>query len=298
MFSFLGSIPTSIAAPGPSPRTDHAPPAAMIVPMANKREPGWAEVADRVFQRRYRHCDVTVAVVVGADGLAVVDTRCDLDEGRELRAHLRELSAAPVRWVVNTHAHYDHAFGNAAFAPPEQDPGAEFWGHPAAVAALTAEAAAHGLVVPDRLVDPARTLDLGDRLVHLLHPGRGHTGGDLLVHVPDADTVLAGDLVEQSGPPAFGADSYPLDWAPTLDALLRLTTPATVVVPGHGSPVDPAYTRAQRDAVAATAERFTALHRAGVPLADALREGGFPYPAEALTDAAPRAYAQLNGTLR
>ena len=45
----------------------------------------------------------------------------------------------------------------------------------------------------------------------LRHPGRGHTAGDLVVHVPDADVLVAGDLVEQSGPPAF-EDAYPLQW--------------------------------------------------------------------------------------
>lgn len=255
----------------------------------------WLEVADRVFQRRYHPCDVTVAVVVGTDGLAVVDTRCSLAEGRELREHLRKLSTAPVRWVVNTHAHFDHVLGNAAFTPPEQQPGAELWGHHAAAAEIAAEGETPA---PDHLVDRPRGIDLGDRLIELRHPGRGHTGGDLLVHVPDADAVLTGDLVEQSGPPAYGADSYPLDWAATLDALLSRTTPATVLVPGHGRAVDPAFVRAQRGAVAAVADRLTALHRAGVPLADALHQGGFPYPEAGLSEAAARAYAQLDGTLR
>ena len=46
----------------------------------------------------------------------------------------------------------------------------------------------------------APVIDLGDRMVELVHPGRGHTGGDLVVRVPDADVLLAGDLVEESAP--------------------------------------------------------------------------------------------------
>ena len=51
---------------------------------------------------------------------------------------------------------------------------------------------------PERTFSSAIALDLGDRYVELVHPGRGHTAGDLVVRVPDADVVLAGDLVEQA----------------------------------------------------------------------------------------------------
>ncbi|MFC1429792.1 MBL fold metallo-hydrolase [Streptacidiphilus sp. N1-3] len=269
--------------------------------MSTDRTRDWREVADRVFQRRYDPWDVTVVAVVGADGLAVVDTRCSPAEARELREHLRQLSPAPVRWVVNTHAHFDHVGGNTEFLPPRQVPGAELWGHRAAAAEMTGMTKTGeltGTAVPDRLVDRAHTLDLGDRAVQLRYLGRGHTGGDLVLHLPDADALLAGDLVEQSGPPAYGSDSYPLDWSPTLDALLALTGPDTVVVPGHGTPVDPGFVRAQRDTVAAVAARLTALHASGVPAASAPAAGQWPYPAEGLRDAALRAYAQLDGTLR
>ena len=71
---------------------------------------------------------------------------------------------------------------------------------------------------PDRAADhtfsSVRSIDLGDRVVELVHPGRGHTGGDLVVRVPDADVLLAGDLVEESAPPSYGPDCFPLDWPP------------------------------------------------------------------------------------
>lgn len=280
----------------------------------------WREVADRVFQRRYQPCDVTVGVVVGGDGLAVVDTRCSLAEARELREHLRQLSSAPVRWVVNTHVHFDHVWGNAEFAAPRQTPPAEFWGHTATAAAMNraaedleaaafkAELAGRGPeqaaamaelveIAPDRLVSAAHTLDLGDRAVELRHFGRGHTDGDLVVHIPDADALLTGDLVEQSGAPAFGGDSFPLDWAPTLDGLLAATGPDTVFVPGHGEAVSSDFVRAQRDAIRAVAERCAALHAAGVPLAEAAATDGWPYEARQLHRAVERAYAQLDGTV-
>ena len=291
-------------------------------PAVGRGADGWREVADRVFQRRYQPFDVTVSVVAGTDGLAVVDTRCSLAEARELREHLRELSPAPVRWVVNTHAHFDHVWGNAEFAAPRQVPPAQFWAHRAAAAELAAavagdpEAAAFKAelaaksprwaermaelveVVPEHTVTTSHTLDLGGRSVRLLHLGRGHTGGDLVLHVPDADAVLVGDLVEESGPPAFGPDSYPLDWAPTLDALLASTGAGsgTVVVPGHGEAVDVGFVRAQRDRIRAVADRCTALHAAGVKAAEAPAAGGdWAYAPDQLDHAVERAYAQLDG---
>ncbi|WP_441251260.1 MBL fold metallo-hydrolase [Kitasatospora sp. McL0602] len=230
---------------------------------------GWIEVADGVFRRRYEPCDVTVGVVAGEGGLLLVDTRCGLAEAREVRAQLRELSSAPVRWVVNTHVHFDHVWGNAEFAAPRQLPAAEIWAHRAAVAAMRAAAddpraaefraylAGRGPewaariaelveVAPDREVEREHTLDLGGgRVVQLRHLGRGHTDGDLVVRVPDAGVVFVGDLVEESGPPAFGADCFPGEWATTLDALVAFAGPGAVFVPGHGEPVGESFVRGQ-----------------------------------------------------
>ena len=266
----------------------------------------WHEVADRVFQRRYQPFDVSVCAIVGTDGIAVVDTRCSPEEARELREHLRGLSPAPVRWVVNTHVHFDHVGGNAEFVAPRQLPPAELWGHRAMAAALVAGrddpegylTVPLSPVVPDHLVDRVGVLDLGDRLVRLVHPGLGHTDGDLLVHVPDADVLLAGDLVEESGPPALGPDSFPLDWPDTLERLLDVVGSGTVVVPGHGGPVDAAFVRGQRDDLAAVAGRIRALHAAGVPAGEALAAGGWPYPASDLEHAVTHAYAALDGPVR
>jgi len=78
---------------------------------------GWDEIATGVFQRRYDPLDVSVCVVRGSDGLAVVDTRSSPQQADEIRKDLRELGRSPVRWVVNTHAHFDHCFGNQRFGP-------------------------------------------------------------------------------------------------------------------------------------------------------------------------------------
>jgi len=246
----------------------------------------WAEVGERVYQRRYQPWDVSVVAVVGEDGVLLADTRGGLAQAAELRADLRRLTRLPVRWVVNTHAHFDHAWGNAEFVAPRQVPPAQLWAHRAAAAELASpapEVAAEAgplppdfrLAVPDRLVeDSGHVLDLGGgRVVELRWAGRGHTGGDLWLRVPDADVLLAGDLVEESGPPALGADSYPLDWAPTLSRVLddaSLLGPDTVVVPGHGAPVGRDFVAAQRDSLAELASAIRAAFAEGRPAAKGL----------------------------
>jgi glyoxylase-like metal-dependent hydrolase (beta-lactamase superfamily II) len=258
---------------------------------------GWTEVGDRVYSRRYEPVDITVTAIVGPAGVAVVDTRCSLAEGRELRDDLRTLSPAPVRWVVNTHAHWDHCWGNAEFVTPRQNPSAEIWGHrtvPDAfrspwAAELKKEIAADSdewaakvaelvEVPPTHLVDTAHTLDIGDRSVAFRHVGRGHTDGDLLILVPDANLVLGGDLIEESGPVGYGPDSFPLEWPATLDRALALADDDTVFVPGHGDPVDTRFVREQRATIAAVAAEIHRMHAAGVAPDRALDAGAWPYP--------------------
>ncbi len=149
-------------------------------------------------------------------------------------------------------------------------------------------------MAPDRTFSSALVLDLGDRQVELVHPGRGHTGGDLVVRVPDADVLLAGDLVEESAPPvvrrrqlADGVAAGPRHRA------LGLITPATVVVPGHGAPVGRDFVEEQRNTIGIVAETIRDLAGRGVPVDQALEAADWPWPREGLAHAVRRGYAQL-----
>jgi glyoxylase-like metal-dependent hydrolase (beta-lactamase superfamily II) len=275
--------------------------------------PEFTEVADRVWVARYDWFDVNVTVVAGADGLLVVDTNASDAAAHTVLADLRRLTGAPLLAAVNTHVHFDHTFGNGVMAAE----GAELIAHEEAAAALPSHAAeiraqaapeaagdqryaelvATEEVVPGRTFSSALTLDLGDRVVELVHPGRGHTSGDLVVRVPDVDVLLAGDLVEESadrdGVSGLGRDCHPMDWPTTLDLVLSLIGPATVVVPGHGAPVGRDFVQEQRAALGVVAETIRDLAGRGVPLEQALESADWPYPREALADAVRRGYAHL-----
>jgi glyoxylase-like metal-dependent hydrolase (beta-lactamase superfamily II) len=276
---------------------------------------GFVEVADRVWVARHSWFDVNVTAVGGERGVVVVDTHASEQAMRTVLDALRRVTSADVVAVVNTHAHFDHTFGNAVLR--SEHPACTLLAHEE-TATTTVEAGerAKGLYAADpddphaaevlaTRIEPAtetfasvRVLDLGDRVLELVHPGRGHTGGDLVARVADADVVIAGDLVEQSAPPSYGPDSYPLDWPAALDLVVGLLTPASVVVPGHGDLVDQPFVQDQRSDVGTVAETIFDLASRSVPLEDALRHQEWPWPAEHLADAVRRGYDHVPRTAR
>lgn len=278
------------------------------------RGQAWTTVGERCHARRHPRLDVTVGVVVGADALLVVDSLATLAEAARLRAEIVDRWGDAVAHLVNTHGHFDHCFGNAAFGD------AALWGHASLPktmrrreAAARAEAVSLGyrpkelpatLTPPTRLVAGTARADLGGLSVDLCHLGLGHTDGDLVAHVPAAGVVFCGDLVEQSAGPQYGADSHPLQWPATLGRLLDLAGPDAVYVPGHGQPVDAAFVRAQRRALTAVAEAIGDCHAAGLGehdasarLAVAASAGAFGQPPPGGLDlAVGRGYARLRAS--
>jgi glyoxylase-like metal-dependent hydrolase (beta-lactamase superfamily II) len=149
------------------------------------------------------------------------------------------------------------------------------------------------VVAADQTFSSVRIIDLGDRQVELIHPGRGHTAGDLVVRVPDADVLAAGDLVEQSDPPSIGRDSWPFEWPSTMDLVLGFLGDATVVVPGHGKLVDKEFVQDQRTELGVIAETIRDLASRGVPQSEALAAGEWPWERERLGSAVRLGYEHL-----
>ena len=275
---------------------------------------GFTEVAERVWVARYEWCDVNVSVIEGGAGLLIVDTNASTRAAREVVADVRRLSPRPVVGLVNTHDHFDHVFGNHALL--EEYGAVPVTAHESTAATtvphgeqVKRESARQGdpraaelgetvLVAADHTFSSVTAIDLGDRSVELVHPGRGHTAGDLVVRIEDADVLLAGDLVEESGTPAYGDDCFPMEWPTSLDLLLQLVGPSTVVVPGHGTPVDRDFVQEQRASIGVVAETIRDLAGRGVPVDQALDAAPWPYPTERLADAVRRAYDQLPRTAK
>ncbi|WP_243789526.1 MBL fold metallo-hydrolase [Saccharopolyspora gloriosae] len=251
----------------------------------------WLEVADGVWARRHAELDLTTGLVLGADRALVIDTRGDHRQGAELAAAVRARTSLPCE-VVLTHGHFDHCFGTAAFrpAPVRAHRGCTAYLHEHAERQRT-EWSAHyraqgdpdtaaaladtDLTLPDHPVTDSAEVDLGGRAVQLLHFGPAHTDHDLVVSVPDAAVVFAGDLVEQGAPPDF-EDADPRNWPTALRELLALRP--EIVVPGHGEPVDADFVRGQREELLHLAALCAQHARGELTTDEALRH--CPYPAD------------------
>lgn len=280
-------------------------------------EPKWREVSDGVFVRGYEHLDISTCVVQGGDGLLVVDSRSSPAEAAEMEADLAELGGGSVAWLVNTHAHFDHTFGNQHFGPGSTLDVAIYGHHllPAHLdeyerPRLVAWRDGSGnepardwdqvvITPPTHLVTDRQPLQLGDRLVELVPLGRGHTDNDLVVHVPDAHTWIVGDVVEASGPPMFGSGCFPLDLPRTLDGLLDQIDPADIIIPGHGSPVGRDFVVDQAADLTAMARGLRALYASGATVEQCLAaQDGWPFPVEGLELAVTRAFTHLDKDAR
>ena len=251
----------------------------------------WIEVGDRVFVRRYatwgdEPFDQNIGVVLGRDGLVVIDTRASHRLADELRGEISDLGHLPIAAVINTHHHWDHTFGNARFLP------SPIWGHARCAERVLTEGDAMRervssqapeyadelgevvLTAPDRVFSDEATVDLGDRQLRLAYLGHGHTDNDIVIEVPDAGVLFAGDLLENDAAPSYG-DAYPRAWAETArDRLLPLVSSA--VVPGHGGVGDRAFVETQAGDLATMAELGALLAAGELDEEEAIRRAPFP----------------------
>lgn len=222
--------------------------------------------------------------VVGSDAIAVIDSGGSLVEAEAFLSAIAKITDKPVRYLINTHMHPDHIFGNAAFKAMS----ATIVGHHNLPRALQArgpfylqsfreqigDALMKGveIVPPTLLVEDRLELDLGGRSLELRAWQAAHTDNDLTVLDTASGTLFAGDLVFVNALPTL--DGSLLGWLGQMDALAAIE--AARVVPGHG-PAPSAWPQA----LAAERRYFEVLagdvRKAiadGVPLAQAVKTAG------------------------
>ncbi len=220
----------------------------------------WEQLGDGIHRCRLPFLDVTIGLVHGATGTLLIDTGTTLTEAALVKADVADIADGEVSDIVLTHNHFDHILGSSAFE------GATVYCAPDVAATianrsehLRAEAVRYGadpaevanavsaLRTPENPVSRAN-VDLGGVTVAISHPGPGHTRHDLIVVVDaEAPVVFCGDLVEESGDPAFDRDSDLQAWPSTLDRVLDAGGPEAMFVPGHGAVVDSRFVRRQQE---------------------------------------------------
>ena len=183
-------------------------------------------------------------IVVGRDGILVVDTLISAREAERFLADIRKVSDKPIRYVVNTHTHLDHAFGNGVFAKL----GATVISHDADRRLLEKvgettlknianfglkpeDMAGTEIVYPTLTFSERLTIDLGGEIVELIRVAPSHTEGSVIVHLPARKLLFSGDILFTDFHP-FMADGDIFGWTRTLDALLTMDVER--IIPGHG----------------------------------------------------------------
>ncbi len=224
---------------------------ALVSARVSFAEKGLTRIADNV----YSYVDVkngspsnsfgaNAGIIIGKDGIVVVDTLMTAKEAKRFIGDIRAVSDKPIKYVVDTHYHLDHAWGNAEFAKL----GALVVAHRNDRENLLAKGGetlkgykGYGISKEDiegtEISLPVLTFDsrmdifLGDRTVILTHPGPAHTNGDTLVYLPDKKILFTGDIVFTNFHP-YLAEGDLTSWAGVLDTILAMDVER--IIPGHG----------------------------------------------------------------
>jgi cyclase len=179
--------------------------------------------------------------IVGNDYVVVVDSLATVGLTQRFRDEIRKITDRPIRYLINTHHHGDHTYGNHVFA------GATIISHdycrreltearmldPNLLNTLFPEFDFRGITVTPAHItfDKQLTLHMDGQEIRLLHFGPGHTIDDIIVHLPQEGIVFAGDFIFLYSTP-LGMEGSFAGWIENLDAMAKLG--AQTYVPGHG----------------------------------------------------------------
>jgi len=197
-----------------------------------------------------------VAVRVTSEGLILIDDKYP-ENVADVLARAKSVSSLPVKYLLNTHHHADHASGNAN------------------IRAMGIDVIAHKNIRENflRLKQPGEpnitfadqaAVYLGGVEVRLLYLGRGHTNGDTVIYFPDLRTVHTGDLIIDGMPVIdYAGGGSAVEFIQTIDNLLKIDF--DTMIPGHGRVMNKDDVRAYRARFAEMNRRMRELTRKHVP---------------------------------
>lgn len=195
------------------------------------------------FEKDYHGDMANIGFIVGASSVAIIDTGGSFKVGTELREAVRIVTKLPIRYVINTHIHPDHIFGNAAFVQDKP----QFIGHhnlPSTLSlnheslmralkeVLGADANGSEIILPTKVVEKELDIDLGNRKLHLQAWPKSHTNTDLTVLDEKTQSFWTGDLLFITKTPSLDGDLK--GWISVTEGMKAVQ--AKMTVPGHGNP--------------------------------------------------------------
>ncbi len=229
--------------------------------------------------------DPNTGVIIGDDGVMVVDTQATPVMAQEVIKRIREVTDKPVKYVVLSHYHAVRVLGASAYQAEQviasdkcramiHERGQEDWDSEYGRFPRLFDAADSipGLTWPTMTFARSMTVYLGRRRVDLMHLGRAHTAGDIVAWIPDAGVMFSGDTVEFHSA-CYCGDGHFRDWPGTLDAIGSFAPRA--LAPGRGDALVSADQVREalaltRDFVESTYRPVAAAAAAGRPLKDAM----------------------------
>jgi cyclase len=190
----------------------------------------------------FRGAGGTVTAVSAPHRAAVIDTGFG-PRVEEIRRAIASALPQGVRWLINTHWHFDHADGNQIFA----EAGATIMAHANCRKRLSQDQyvpslewriqASPRVAWPTITLDGSSDFDIGSETLQLFSQAPAHTDGDLVVYLPSADVLITGDLFTNGGYPVIDESSggSMRGMIEAIERVLPLVRVNTVVVPGHGA---------------------------------------------------------------
>ena len=184
-------------------------------------------------------------IIVGDDSVLIIDSLRVPSFARDLIKDVKDITDKPIQFVIDTHSHWDHSWGNEEF------PDATIIGHKNCYAEMidvewneqwrkkvtssndpwSEEGNIVNITPPNMTFETSMQLYFGGRELDLKYFGRAHTSGDIYIHLPKEKIVFTGDVAQDGGVPYLG-DCYPVDWPDTDNKLAAL--PIERFMSGHG----------------------------------------------------------------
>ena len=181
--------------------------------------------------------------IVSEEGVLVIDSLMTPSLATRLLSEIRRVSKAPIRYLVDTHYHGDHVFGNQYFVPAPiighvncrqeliEKFDANMNRYTSGRPELIPELEQIRMTLPDVTFEDRMNIRLGDREINLIYLGRAHSAGDILLHLPQEGLLYAGDIAFHRILPAF-PDGHITKWLDVMEETRKLDF--DTIVPGHG----------------------------------------------------------------